>query len=341
MSYMILDADFLAYTVACVYQETYIMATHPAIKEPVKLKNKTELYGDWRKKDGGFVLEYNQLNFTDLKADDFTWTEHQEPLSLKEAKKSVSTRIQGLLDETGAEYYRGYVGRGEVFRVEMSTLWKYKDNRADTMRPYHLTALKQYLVDDHNCTWVEKLESDDAVAIDGAKAYNTWKTTRKSDDKGILVFEDRDLCQVDGWQYQVGRSTKPELRVGFGELYRDDKGKVRGWGRKHLYWQMMRHETSDNFAAQCFSDVKWGDVSAFKLLDGATNDKQAFEALCKGFKTLYPEPKTIIGWRGEPILIDWLYVFNECFNLSKMLRSADEKPTDVKAVLTKLGIPHD
>lgn len=340
MSYLILDADYLAYTVACVFQETYIMASHPALPEPVKLKNKTELWGDWRKREGGFIKEYNTLNFTDLKPDDFTYTEHQEPLSLNKAKQSIDTRIQGLLDETGAEYYKGYVGRGEVFRVEMSTLLKYKDNRVAVARPLHLTALKEYLVEDHNCEWVEHLESDDAVAIAGYQAYVKWKKSKNTDDKGIICFQDKDLLQVDGWQYQVDVSKKPELRVGFGELARDEKGKVRGWGRKYLYWQAIHTEDSDNFAATCFSDVKWGDVAAYNLLKDAEDDKQAWQALVDGYRKLYPEPKVVQGWRGNDVTIDALYVLNENFNLAKLLRTADEKPTDVKSVLDKLGVSY-
>ncbi len=38
------------------------------------------------------------------------------------------------------------------------------------------------------------------------------------------------------------------------------------------------------------------------------------------FKHLYPEPKEVVGWRGNTLLIDWAYVLNECFDMSRMLR---------------------
>jgi hypothetical protein len=339
MSYLILDADFICYTVACVFQETYILATHPSIPETVKLKNKTELWGKAPKREGGFVQEYNELNFASLKPDEFTFTEHQEALPLERAKKSVDTRLQGLLQETGASSYVGFVGRGELDRVQMSTLWKYKGQRELVgMRPIHLSALKQYMVDEHNCIFIEGAESDDAVSEAGLNAYTKWKATGKESDKGIITFADKDLCQVDSWQYHVGQCSKPELRVGFGKIARDEKGKVRGWGRLHLYWQVMGQDASDNFSAACFSDVKHGDIAAFNLLSECTNDKQAFEALVKGYKKLYPEPKVVVGWRGDEIKIDWLYVLQECFDLAKMLRKKDEQPTNVKALLTKLQI---
>lgn len=353
MSYLILDADFISFAAACAFQTTYILASHTAIADPIKLPNKTSLWGGHKLKNGGFIAEYNELNFCDLKPADFSYTEHQEPLPLDLAKRSVDLRIEALLKETGADSYKGFVGRGQVFRVEMSTLLRYKGTRMEKARPIHLTDLKQYLVDKHNCTWVENLESDDAVSIAGLAAYQKWKVSGEESDKGIMVFEDRDLTQVEGWQYHVGQSVVPELRVGYGRIWRDAKGKVRGWGRLHLYWQLMRTEKSDNFSASCFSDVKWGDVKAFSLLSECKNDTEALAALLDGFKTLYPEPKTVVGWRGRDtdgnlieeykdfeIEIDAVYVMNECFNMAKMLRTKDESPTDVAKLLTKLGIKH-
>ena len=38
------------------------------------------------------------------------------------------------------------------------------------------------------------------------------------------------------------------------------------------------------------------------------------------FKLLYPEPKAIIGWRGNSINIDWEYAMNECFDMARMKR---------------------
>jgi len=339
MSYLILDADFLCYTVASVFQETYILATHPTFKEPVKLPNKTALWGKAPKREGGFVQEYNELNFCSLKPEEFSFTEHQEPLCINAAKKSLDTRIKGFLEETGADRYIGFVGRGETFRVNMSSLLCYKGQRT-APKPCHLMELKQYVVDKHNCAWVETIESDDAVSIEGTTAYNVWKKTKHDADKGIILYTDKDLVQVEGWHYHVGQHKEPTLNTGFGCIKRDDKGKVRGLGRLHFYWQVMSSDGSDNYAAACFSDVKWGDVAAFNLLKDCTADKQAFEALVQGYKTLYPVPKKIIGWRGDEIEIDWLYVLTENFNLAKMLRSRDEKPTDVKSVLTKLGVEH-
>ena len=340
MSYIILDGDFLAYTVAAVFQKTTIKLTHPTIPEQT-FKSRTEAFGHWKKREGGWLADYNLANFTSHHPDEFTITDHVEALSLRDAKQSLSTRIQGLLQETGAEHYKGFVGRGELDRVEISTLLEYKGNRTGMARPIHLEALKDYMVSRHNCQWAEDgRESDDHVAEAGYAAYLKWKDTKKDDDKGIITFVDKDLVMVDGWQYHSGVMDKPELRVGLGSIERDEKGKVRGWGRKHFYWQVMTGDSSDNYFANCFSTLKWGDIAGYSLLADCKTDKACFEALVKGFKVLYPEPKTVIGWQGKEILIDWLYVLEECFNLAKMLRTKDEPKTKIKDILDKLKIEY-
>ena len=107
-----------------------------------------------------------------------------------------------------------------------------------------------------------------------------------------------------------------------------------------LAFQTMNGDTSDNYKANCFSGIKWGDKAAYNQLKDATNDKELFQALVDGYKKLYPEKKTVIGWIGKEIEIDWLYVLTECFNLAKMMRTYDEKPTAVKDVLDKLKIEY-
>jgi hypothetical protein len=88
------------------------------------------------------------------------------------------------------------------------------------------------------------------------------------------------------------------------------------------------------------SPVKWADMSAYNVLKDAKNDKEALEAMVRGYKTLYPAPKTVKGWRGEDIDIDWLYVMRENFTLARMLRWEDDK-VDVLDVMDKLGVKFD
>ena len=83
---------------------------------------------------------------------------------------------------------------------------------------------------------------------------------------------------------------------------------------------MCSGDASDNYKANCFSDTKWGDMSAYKALVDCETDEEALLAVIDVFKNLYPEPKVITGWRGNEILIDWYYVANEMFQMARMMR---------------------
>ena len=85
------------------------------------------------------------------------------------------------------------------------------------------------------------------------------------------------------------------------------------------------------------SDVKWGEMSAYKALVDCKNDKELFEAAIGVFKHLYPETKVVKGWRGDDITIDWLYVMQECLDMCHMLRF-DSDRIYLPDVFDKLGI---
>ena len=127
----------------------------------------------------------------------------------------------------------------------------------------------------------------------------------------------------------------------FGKLWLTEKGDVRGIGRLFLYWQVASNDESDNYAANCMSDIKWAGKSAYKELVGCTNDKEAWEVLVNIFKKLYPEPKTVKGWRGDDIKIDWLYVLQECFTMARMVRYKNEPEVKVTDILTKMEVKYD
>ena len=60
--------------------------------------------------------------------------------------------------------------------------------------------------------------------------------------------------------------------------------------------------------------------SAYKALKDCTDDKEALQAIADSYQLLYPETKMFKGWRGNEFEIDWRYVFNENWDMARMLR---------------------
>lgn len=361
MTKLVFDMDFLIFEAVSVAEERFIVATHRPTERKMEFPNKTALYGHHKKKEGGWVAEENAKLGNDYwKVEDFDILECQRPRPFKVlgvdefsgehdpskdyfltpfdgAKKILDDKIKSICSKLGTKEYIGYTGTGNVFRHDLCTLLYYKD-RDELMRPLLLDKMKQYVCDRHSTTCVTSLEADDYVNVETNSGYHKWVKGGKQDcDKVISVQIDKDGKQCSGWHYNPNKDDKPRLIEGFGSLWLNDKGDVDGCGRMWLYFQTGSDDSADNYCANCFSDVKWGPKSAYKELKDCKNDKQAFEALVRIFKHLYPEKKVVQGCKG-PVEIDAIYVMQECFTMAKMLKSVDEGVTNVKAVMDKLGV---
>lgn len=341
MTTLLFDYDPLLYAAGSVGEKRTIQVVHNKSGDEYEFKTRTDFWGHWKTKSGGWLAEYNKGKNSQRSANEFTITDVQTPEPIENCLHTIKSMIKGIVEAVGADSYYGYSGRGKVFREDISTILQYKGTRASSLRPLHLEALKEYLVDHQACEVVETIEADDACSIDSYSAYNKWVKSKCDKDKLVLALQDKDYYQCAGHLYNTNTCASICSYDGFGWLNTNEKGDVKGRGRMWLYQQVLSNDVSDNYAANSASDLKWGEKAAYKLLKGCSNDKQAFEALVAGYKTLYPAKKKIVGWRGDSIEIDYLYVLQENFNLAKMLRTRDEKTTNIRELLTKLQIEHE
>lgn len=338
MTTLLFDYDPVLFAAACVGEKRTIKVIHRVSGDEYEFDTRTSWYGHYKAKAGGYLAEYNKGRDSPRLPEEFDIFDLQHPEPLENCIHTMNSMLRGYCEKLGSSKYYGYSGTGKVFRHDLATVLEYKGQRKGLVRPTHLSALKEYLVKYHNCSIVEHIECDDACSTDSYTTFQKWKKTRSDSDKLILVMAEKDFQQCAGHLYNTNNGGDVCSYEGFGWLNIDSKNAVKGRGRLWHYHQTLSNDIADNFAANSASDMKWGEKSSFKLLGGCKNDKEAFDALVKGYKTLYPSAKIIHGWRGDEFEIDWLYMLNENFNLSKLLRTRDEQPTDVKAVLTKLKI---
>lgn len=360
MKQLIFDMDFLIFEAVSVAEERFITATHEPTGRKMEFENKTKLYGHWKKKDAGWIAEANkELGNEYWKVDDFDIVECQRPRPFKivekdefgerdkdrdyfispwdGAKKILDDKIKSICEKLGTDNYIGFTGKGNVFRHDICTLLYYKD-RDEMMRPLLLDKMKDYVCERHSTTCVTGIEADDAYSMAVLDGYNKWaKSGRKDSERVCGVSIDKDSKQINGFHFNPSKDKEPRLIEGLGKLWLTEKDEVDGYGRMWLYFQVGSSDSSDNYAANCFSDVRWGAKSAYKELADCKDDKQAFEALLGIFKKLYPKKKTVQGCKGE-VEIDAVYVMQEMFNMAMMLRRSNDH-MDVKATLEKLGIP--
>ena len=316
----IVDADFIKYAAAACGETRSILVINNETGNEYKFKTRTEFYGRGKAKNGGWLGEYNLAKDLNLSAEDFTIQDVQTKLDFINCTNVVDYQIKSALAGLGTNKYKAFIGRGDSFRVERSTLLKYKGHRTSLLKPLYLTDVEEYLIDTYNAEIVTGIENDDRCVIECYKKSNT-----------ILVGAEKDFYSCPVKYYNAVAKVGTINCDCFGKLALNDRKEVKGYGRLHLYYQVCAGDKSDNYCANAASDVKWGEMSAYNALKDCKNDKEAWLAVEKVFKLLYPEPKQFTGWRGDTLHINWEYVMNECFDMARMWRFENDyvKASDV------------
>ena len=315
----------------CIIDGDYIRFAASAAGETRTIEVFTEsgqLVGEYKTRTEFKALcKENNLEYSD-----YTIVDKQVAEPIANVLHTVKSMVQTALKLSGCDTYRLYLGKGESFRVERSTLIKYKANREGTIRPLLLGEVGTYMIKHLGAEVVEHIECDDKVVMECIGTNN------------VLIFQDKDFvgCPIKG--VNIGRPEDGIINCNtFGKLWRDSKGKVRGIGRLFFYLQVASGDSSDNYKANCMSDIKWGEVAAYNALKDCKSDKEALTALVAIYRHLYPEPKVVTGWRGDLIDIDWLYCLEEVWMMAKMLKSVSEldNPITCRSILDKLGVNYE
>lgn len=323
------DADWIVYAASHSGEKKTIKAIEKKSGNEYDLANKTELWGRKKSRDGGFLAELNKSRETPLTWEDFEILDVQTPEPLPNILHTAKMMVEGVSKATGVKATKLYVGEGRSFRADRATLLGYKENRTNTLVPIYKEEVKEYLIKYHGAEVVTGLEVDDVVIINSQKKGN------------LVVSVDKDSmsCPVD-----LFNPMHPEWGImncrGLGKLWWDTSGKtkkLRGIGRKWLYTQHIIGDTVDNIKPNAASDVEFGEVSAFNVLDPCTSDKECLQVIKDVYQRMYPSPKKVYGFRGDVLEIDWLYVANEIFDLVRMKRSYDDNVV-FGDVLAKYGL---
>lgn len=320
------DLDAVKYAAASVGESRTILVTHKVTGRTKEFKNKTEFHGRGKNKDGGWLGELNKSRDSHFTIDDFDIEDVQAAEPVENALHTAKIMVENAIYASKADKVEYFIGKGDSFRVERSTILKYKGQREAMIKPLRLEEVSDYLTKKYAAEVVTEIECDDRCVIETYRKQNKFILGLDKDFYGTTRFFNFN---------------KPDEGIvdcsGFGKLWLDEKRKVRGVGRVFKLFQCCSSDSSDNYAANCASDCRWGQMSAFNALKNCTDDKELFKASVDVFKTLYPTKKTIKGWRGDDIEVTWLYVMQECFDMCHLHRKVNDW-VDLEDVLTRMGI---
>lgn len=336
----ILDADSIAYKAAAANEVKSIKSRHIEKGVIEEWKNRTEFKA--------------YLKTTDHTVDMYEITDHAEPKHISYAKSTVNSMIQKSQNHmkanileiyiSGENNFRDFILLPQVYVQQNATLstigGRYKSNRDGTARPLLLGQLRQWMIDELGAIVVNDMEVDDMSSI---RAYEGSKAGQKV----IQYTGDKDACGCHGWLQNPDKDPAPRFITGLGEIYKDEKGKVRGYGRMFLYYQILAGDKVDGYRPVDILDIKtqkaggskvqYGDIAALNTLSGCKTDRECWEAIYTQYLKWYPKPLRYTAYNDIDYDADALSILQMYVDCAHMKRWADDRII-VKDVLTRMDI---
>lgn len=67
---LVFDYDWVVFKAACAVENRFVRVLNKKSNEELIFKNRTEVYGDWRKKQGGWLATQEDLTIDDIEITD-------------------------------------------------------------------------------------------------------------------------------------------------------------------------------------------------------------------------------------------------------------------------------
>lgn len=306
------DADLIAFKYSAATESTSVDVIHKATGRSKVFKNKTA-FKDYLK-NSNFEYVEDHYHFVPI----------QEPQPISVTVKNIERLIGNIFDFTWADKIEYYLGGGETFRHKLALPTPYKDNREETVKPIHLSLVREWFVEDKKATLVnyKGLEADDVLNI---RAYEVLA----DGDIPIIATADKDSWQAQGCHVlDYTQENWNILDIPDVGILEAKKTKVVGTGLKFLAQQVLAGDPADTYQGYQLSNVYYGQKTAMKALVNLSTEQQIFDAIVSEYKRLYPEPVEFTDCHGDVQVFTWKDFMEMYFKCAYMKRSYDD-PSDI------------
>lgn len=157
------------------------------------------------------------------------------------AREAVSS-IKSLAGATGVHLHLTPSTSDKGGRYNIALLKEYQANREDKIRPRNLNIVREWMVQEWPGTLHQNCEADDGMS--SAQYAAIAKGERHL---SVIATKDKDLMMVPGLHLDWDTGEIIDVND-FGKLWEDEKGKVRGYGYKFFWYQMLTGDTADNIS---------------------------------------------------------------------------------------------
>ncbi len=268
-----------------------------------------------------------------------SWEPVDDPKTLDDIKNNVQEALNVLKGFSAAEHATIHLtpkqsDKGK--RYEIALLKEYQGNREDKVKPRWLDLCREHMANDLGAILHLDCEADD-----GMSSMQYAAIARGEESLSVIATKDKDLRMVPGWHLQWDLGTLVHTDA-WGSIAADS-GKVRGYGTKFFWSQVLTGDNADNI-----SGLQWvmgnilnvvdrtkaiqdaydrlerepghvksltlinerqpkscGPVMACKILENVHNDQQAF-AVCKAlYKAQAEQGYPFLNWRDASIEVPY------------------------------------
>ena len=294
---LIVDGDIACYKIASVTEFKYLYTSSEG--EEFKVKSKKSF------------VAYCEENNLDINSFSVVPTQIAEPVSY--AIKSLNDSMVKVMEYCGCNRIEYYIGGSGNFRNEIPLPVQYKTNRTETVRPIHLTALKDYLIKYKGAKKVCTQEADDIV-------NHRIRTLNKENIRCVLYSNDKDCLANVEYDLMVYNPDKCDILVskkGIGELI--DRGKdVKGTGLKWLIFQTLLGDETDGYTPKVFFNKKYADKSFYKDFNACQTEVEVIKKFVEVTKRLVPDSLSYTSFTGHLIELNRKELFEMYYTLNKM-----------------------
>lgn len=207
-----------------------------------------------------------------------------EILPFSEAEDLLERKIDAICRAVGATAPPKFYLTGHTnFRTGVAKRKPYKERAGK--KPFHYKNLRAYFLGILNAEMEEGLEADDLMAIEQTSRIHLKDT--------VICTRDKDLRQVEGWQYGWECHNQPEFQLQWadknGWLHLENNKKLTGVGDKFFFAQCLMGDTVDTIPGL----PSYGPATAFHLLLPTTSYKEMFNAVLEAYKAVYGPEKAL------------------------------------------------
>lgn len=339
---LIIDADTMVVKAAIMQQENYVIVTHKKSGKKKEFENKTQFWGHWKKREGGWLatqnLEREEKGKKPFSPDDFDVEELSRVIgSVDEGVESFDFQLGQCRKATGTKDYIIFLEGQGNFRDDEAHIQEYKGNREG--KPILMAEIKEEIIYKYRnkIVFAEGIETDDNVAMYAHKGYLEEKST--GDNPYIMCYVDKDLLQV-GYcnHFNYG---KPELGI--------NKFSPKE-AFQELMIQMIIGDDTDNIPklptiSSKLKD-KWelkkirglGKATAQAILKPCKTTSEMFERVRDCYIDNYGREKfDFTSWRGEESKRTYVDMMQEVGTLLYMRRHEEDR-FDIRKLAKRLKV---